>query len=217
MAKALATEARVGEIADAIEAEGAEPSILTVQARIGGGSFSTVKRHLDRWREERAARHNAAPETPAEVRAKAEHLGREIWVAAHQRAIAAARLEVAEAQECLRIVRAELTEATQVITRLEDAEQSQRAAIESRDKRIRELEIALAEARTRAQLVGELEARLVEQGREIQACRKEASASAVRAAELLGAATALREQLQTNSARKAELLGRRAGSQPAGR
>ena len=50
MAKALVTQDRVFEVADVLTARGEEPSILSVQAAIGGGSYSTVKRYLDLWK-----------------------------------------------------------------------------------------------------------------------------------------------------------------------
>ncbi len=49
MAKALVTREAVFEAADVLAAAGDDPSILAVQGRIGGGSYSTVKRFLDTW------------------------------------------------------------------------------------------------------------------------------------------------------------------------
>ena len=47
MAKSVVTQERVFEVADALTERGEEPGILSVQATIGGGSYSTVKRYLD--------------------------------------------------------------------------------------------------------------------------------------------------------------------------
>jgi hypothetical protein len=55
MARQIVTQQAVTEVADALVAEGLDPSIMAVQSRIGGGSYSTVKRYLDVWKQERAA------------------------------------------------------------------------------------------------------------------------------------------------------------------
>lgn len=44
MARQIVTQQAVTEAAEALIVEGAEPSIVAVQARIGGGSYSTVKK-----------------------------------------------------------------------------------------------------------------------------------------------------------------------------
>jgi hypothetical protein len=47
MAKAVVTQARVFEVAQALTDQGTAPTILNVQEEIGGGSYTTVKRYLD--------------------------------------------------------------------------------------------------------------------------------------------------------------------------
>ena len=47
MARQIVTQSAVNEAAAALVTEGQEPSIVGVQERIGGGSYSTVKRFLD--------------------------------------------------------------------------------------------------------------------------------------------------------------------------
>jgi hypothetical protein len=69
MARQIVTQHAVNEAAEALILEGSEPSILAVQSRIGGGSYSTVKRFLDVWKQERAEAATAAPDTPPEVQA----------------------------------------------------------------------------------------------------------------------------------------------------
>ena len=51
MAKAVVTQERVFEVAQALTDQGTAPTILNVQEGIGGGSYTTVKRYLDQWRE----------------------------------------------------------------------------------------------------------------------------------------------------------------------
>lgn len=49
MATPIATPQAVFSACEALASEGVRPSILLVQQRLGGGSYSTVKRHLDAW------------------------------------------------------------------------------------------------------------------------------------------------------------------------
>lgn len=193
--KAVVTEALVSEVAEQMCAEGREPSILTVQARIGGGSFSTVKKHLDRWREKKREEH-AAPETPGEINRKAQEFARAVWGLAYERATSAADLEVKEIRRQLEIANTSLAEAAEEIARLEKSETVQRAETDKCHARIRKLEITLAEAMSEAKRASDIERRLIEKERELDACRKEAAESAVRAGELYGIATALRERLR---------------------
>lgn len=52
MAKPVVTEALVFTVSDQLQAGGTEPTILTVQERIGGGSYTTIKRYLDTWKQQ---------------------------------------------------------------------------------------------------------------------------------------------------------------------
>ena len=57
---------------------GEEPSIIRIQALIGGGSFSTVKKHLDAWKVQRQAA--VAPvAVPEAVTRRVEEFGRQLW------------------------------------------------------------------------------------------------------------------------------------------
>ena len=51
MTKPIATAESVQAAADQLHAEGREPTIDAIRERIGGGSETTVLRHLQRWRE----------------------------------------------------------------------------------------------------------------------------------------------------------------------
>ena len=82
MAPPIATQKAVTEIANALVAEGLEPSIIAVQSRIGGGSYSTVKRYLDAWKQERAQMHAAARDTPPAIQAKGQEFAHSVWVLA---------------------------------------------------------------------------------------------------------------------------------------
>lgn len=196
MARQIVTQQAVTEAAEALIVEGAEPSIVAVQARIGCGSYSTVKKFLDVWKQERAEAATAAPETPAEVQAKGQEFARIVWALASREAQAEAQQAKDEAQAEVSAVRGELAEATNEIARLEGVEASQAATIDQQAAKLREVELALAEAQTQARRVGELEKSLVDLRAELDASRKEATDKAVEAGRLAGESDALRAQVR---------------------
>ncbi len=51
--------------ADVLVVAGEEPSMVVVQQRIGGGSYTTTNRYLDAWKQSRAAQ--LAVCMPAEI------------------------------------------------------------------------------------------------------------------------------------------------------
>ncbi len=63
-------------------ATGEEPSIIAVQERIGGGSYSTVKRFLAAWKAQQEASKQPAVDLPDAVAARGAALVRELWGAA---------------------------------------------------------------------------------------------------------------------------------------
>lgn len=196
MARQIVTQQAVTEAAEALIVEGAEPSIVAVQARIGGGSYSTVKKCLDVWKQQRAEAATAAPDTPAEVQAKGQEFARIVWALASREAQAEAQQAKDEAQAEVAAVRGELAEATNEIARLEGVEASQAATIDQQAAKLREVELALAEAQTQARRVGELEKSLADLRAELDASRKDATDKAVEAGRLAGEAEALRAQVR---------------------
>lgn len=196
MARQIVTQQAVTEAAEALIVEGAEPSIVAVQARIGGGSYSTVKKCLDVWKQQRAEAATAAPDTPAEVQAKGQEFARIVWALASREAQAEAQQAKDEAQAAVAAVRVELAEATNEIARLEGVEASQAATIDQQAAKLREVELALAEAQTQARRVAELEKSLADLRAELDASRKDATDKAVEAGRLAGEAEALRAQVR---------------------
>jgi len=196
MARQIVTQQAVTEAAEALIVEGAEPSIVAVQARIGGGSYSTVKKFLDVWKQQRAEAATAAPDTPAEVQAKGQEFARIVWALASREAQAEAQQAKDEAQAEVAAVRGELAEATNEIARLEGVEASQAATIDQQAAKLREVELALAEAQTQARRVPELEKSLADLRAELDASRKDATDKAVEAGRLAGEAEALRAQVR---------------------
>ena len=79
MARAIVTEEAVAEVAQQLADAGEEPSIIRVQAVIGGGSFSTVKKHLDAWKAQRQVAAAAPVVAPSEIMQRAAEFGRLLW------------------------------------------------------------------------------------------------------------------------------------------
>lgn len=196
MARQIVTQQAVTEAAEALIVEGAEPSIVAVQARIGGGSYSTVKKFLDVWKQQRAEAATAAPDTPAEVQAKGQEFARAVWALASREAQAEAQQAKDEAHAEVAAVRVELADAHNEIARLEGLEAAQAETIEQQAAKLREVELALAEAQTQARRVGELEKSLADLRAELDASRKEATDKAVEAGRVAGEAEALRAQVR---------------------
>lgn len=196
MARQIVTQQAVTEAAEALIVEGAEPSIVAVQARIGGGSYSTVKKFLDVWKQERAEAATAAPDTPAEVQAKGQEFARIVWALASREAQAEAQQAKDEAQAEVAAVRVELAEVNNEIARLEGVEVAQAETIDQQAAKLREVELALAEAQTQARRVAELEKSLADLRAELDTSRKEATDKAVEAGRLAGEAEALRVQVR---------------------
>ena len=196
MARQIVTQQAVTEAAEALIVEGAEPSIVAVQARIGGGSYSTVKKFLDVWKQQRVEAATAAPETPAEVQAKGQEFARIVWALASREAQAEAQQAKDEAQAAVAAVRVELAEANNEIARLEGVEAAQAETIDQQAAKLREVELALAEAQTQARRVAELEKSLADLRAELDASRKDSTDKAVEAGRLAGEAEALRAQVR---------------------
>ena len=196
MAPPIATQKAVTEIANALVAEGLEPSIIAVQSRIGGGSYSTVKRYLDAWKKERAQMHAAATDTPPAIQAKGQEFAHAVWTLACAQAQRDAQAVKDEARAEVAAVRADLAEATSEIARLENVESAQAAELDAQQSKLRQVELALAQAQAQARRVPELEQSLVQLRTELDAARKEASDKAVEAGRLAGEADALRAQVR---------------------
>lgn len=196
MSKRIVTQHAVTEVAEALSLEGLEPSIVAVQSRIGGGSFSTVKRFLDVWKQEKAEAATAALETPPEVQSKGQEFAHTVWALASREARREMQQAREEAGAEVTAVRGELNEATTEIARLEQVESEQAAVIHRQSTKLREVELALVEAQAQARRVPGLEKSLTDIRAELDAARKEATDNAVETGRLMGEAEALRAQVR---------------------
>ena len=118
MAKAVVTQERVFEVADTLTARGEDPSILSVQAAIGGGSYSTVKRYLDVWKEAGRQRRAqiALPDAAVE---RLMSLGRDFWALLEERTALQVDQIRARAKQEAAALEAQVRQAEQAIAKLE--------------------------------------------------------------------------------------------------
>ncbi|UIF85751.1 DNA-binding protein [Cupriavidus sp. UYPR2.512] len=182
----MATQEAVYSVAEALMLEGIEPTLTAVQGRTGG-SYTTVKRHLEAWEAKRKGV-IAAVDLPADVEAR----GREFVQALYAHALHDAKAAVAEPLALAEAARdkaeGRLAGAESEVARLEGIEQEQASRIDTLIQRVRELEMSTAAQQATIQekaLVAErLEAQLAEAHRALAARDQElaglrASAKAV--------------------------------------
>lgn len=178
MAKQVATEEAVFAAADTLVAEGKEPSLKVVQERTGG-SYTTVKRHLEAWEAKRKGE-IAAVDLPADI----ESRGREFVQALYAHALRDAKAAVAEPLALAEAARdkaeSERADAEAEVARLEVVEQEQTGRIDALTQRVRELEMSTAAQQATIQEKAAAAARLEAQLAEAQ------SALAARDQELAG-------------------------------
>lgn len=209
MARAVVTQERVFEVAQALVEQGTTPTILNVQDGIGGGSYTTVKRYLDQWREA-APKQRRPVELPEAAVAKLMSLGREFWALLDEQAGQQVEAIRAATGEEIAAIQAQLDQAEQAIARLEaERDQAESRAVEQ-EHALREAvqahqaqteRAAAAEAKAGelagrvADLKGELKLAHAQHAAEREAvttARAEAQAAAVEAARLQGQLAALR-------------------------
>lgn len=209
MARAVVTQERVFEVAQALVEQGTTPTILNVQDGIGGGSYTTVKRYLDQWREA-APKQRRPVELPEAAVAKLMSLGREFWALLDEQAGQQVEAIRTATGEEIAAIQAQLDQAEQAIARLEaerdqaesraiEQEQAHREAVQAHQAQTERVAAAEAKAGELAERVADLKGELklahAQHAAERQAAttaRAEAQAAAVEAARLQGELTALR-------------------------
>jgi len=209
VAKSLVTQERVFEVADVLTGRGEEPSILSVQAAIGGGSYSTVKRYLDVWKETGRQRRAqlALPEAAVE---RLMGLGRDFWALLEERTAREVDQIRANANEEASALKAQLHQAEQAIAKLEqDKEQLEQLGAERETANLglqAEIHVQRERATAAESKATQLEARIADLKAELDralkhaqtereaasGARKEAQAAAVEGAALKGELAALR-------------------------
>lgn len=164
MARQVATQEAVFAAADALVAEGKEPSMTLVQERTGG-SYTTVKRYLEVWVAKRKGE-VAAVELPASIEARGRDFVQGLYAHALHAANAAVAEPLAQAEAAREKAEGLLDGAEAEVARLEAVEQDQSARIDALTQRVRELELSTAghqaTIQEKAAAVSRLEAQLVE-------------------------------------------------------
>lgn len=140
MAKPLVTEDSVFKMADQIHDEGQEPTILLVQERIGGGSYSTVKKYLDQWKEQRKSQQHVVIELPSSLATKMTTSLQTLWTEAVTLADQRVAEIQAEAQQQVREAQHTLGEAERIIARQETTIEEQAQRLAGADERIAALQ-----------------------------------------------------------------------------
>lgn len=196
MARQIATATMVFEAADALIAAGIAPSILTVQAKIGGGSYTTIKRHLDEWAAKNVTLSHAAVETPGIVLEKSAELGRTLWAMAIREANQETQAAKDAAEGKVAAISKELEFAQSEIRRMEEVEEAQNTVLERTTEQLSRAIADMSDALGKAAKVPEIEARLFTAQNEAAAARQEATDRAVEAGRLAGEAESLRNQVR---------------------
>jgi len=209
MAKSVVTQDRVFEVADALTGRGEEPSILSVQAAIGGGSYSTVKRYLDVWKDTGRQR-RAQVALPDAVVERLMGLGRDFWALLEERTAREVEQLRAGAKEEAAALEAQVRQAEQAIAKLEhDKEQLEQVGADRETANLAlqaEIHVQRERATAAESKATQLEARIVDIKAELDralkqieaerqaaaGARKEAQAAAVEGAALKGELAALR-------------------------
>ncbi|MBN2702378.1 MAG: DNA-binding protein [Methylothermaceae bacterium] len=78
MARPGITKKQVFDTAQELLDEGSEPTVTTIRARLGSGSYSTISRFLSEWRDNQKQA-QAAPTTPPSVETMARRMWSEAW------------------------------------------------------------------------------------------------------------------------------------------
>jgi len=217
MARPIATEDEVAAVADQLAAAGEKPSIIRVQAMIGRGSFSTIRKHLDTWQARQT--HAPAIELPTAIADQASIFAQAVW----QAAVNLAKRDVAqvreEAQRQVEAARGAATEAEQAIARLEamteeqtsqlhDARAERDAARVALDAAVVGAQVAAARQEEQAQRIGDLQRQLAGHASELAQARADLLAQA----RLAGEVDALRRQLATLEQPRGQRRGPQSGS-----
>ena len=123
--EAKATKEIVFDTASSLLSDGKEPSIVNVQAKIGGGSYTTIKRYLDAWNVQREISAQEGLETPSFVLERSAELGRQLWAMALRDANKQTQSVREAAESKVTAIARDLEVAHSEIRRMEELEESQ--------------------------------------------------------------------------------------------
>lgn len=186
MSKKLVTEELVVQAAEALTAEGIEPTTKKIHDRIGGGSYSTIQRYLDPWRQQQEQL--AMIDLPGAIKEQADRFAVSLWELASR--LAAAEVIAIKNQSAadLAAAQTEMKDAYAEIGRLEAVVTEQAEEIGAREAARQQTEIQMSQLRVELGRLGALEAAL--QDSHVALAEKSEEA-----AKLKGEAEALKTQL----------------------
>jgi hypothetical protein len=191
MPKPIATYEAVAQTAEALLNESQDPTLIAIQERTGG-SFSTIKRHLDVWTAKRQSAQ--AIQVPANLAEQGAALVRDIWRAAEVQASQAVNAIKLESERRVAVAEQHTAEALAAIERLEhtaEAQTSTIATLQAELERHRaattaaQTALATAQAHTAEQRVTQLTSELAQARSELTIQAK-----------IVGEAEALRNQIE---------------------
>lgn len=84
MAREGITQAQVFNAADAISSTGQNPTVASVRAKLGTGSFTTITAHLRAWKEQVVTSEPEPSDVPEEVTAALGRAAEIVWKAANE-------------------------------------------------------------------------------------------------------------------------------------
>jgi chromosome segregation ATPase len=114
----MATKEQIWTAADAISAEGGNPTLAAVRAHMGGGSYTDISAAMQSWRATQQASSTPIREpAPSVITDRLSSLGSELWAAALE--LANARLQ--SEREALELARQEAEETRKEAAALADA------------------------------------------------------------------------------------------------
>jgi DNA repair exonuclease SbcCD ATPase subunit len=158
MAKSIISPEIVFETASLLVSEGVEPSIINVQTRIGGGSYTTIKKYLDEWKRMRSEK--TAVEVPPEITSKGNLLIEQLWSAASGLADRAVQTIKEQTQVEKSQTEQELADAINELHRLERLETDLQKNLTAKDNRIHDLELKIASLEVEAKQAKKLQTEL---------------------------------------------------------
>lgn len=155
----VVTQQAVDAAADAIVAAGGKPTFRLINQRVGG-SFTTLKPMLANWEERRGKGAEAVVEVPDALLARGADLVRGIFAEVAQQARVESEAVRKDAEARVSEVRAELSEATEEIARLEAQGTARAAELSSLRDEHKALELQAAGLKERADQAARLESEL---------------------------------------------------------
>lgn len=146
--KAFFTKEEIFKAADTLVAEGKEVTATTLLDILGGGSYTTIYRHLKDWQQERPEL--VVPNRPAEIPEQVQTAFTSAWKVAMNEAARETAAVKEKAADEVKAAQRQLEEALGQIDRLESESEVDSEKMEGLSVRLAELEAALQKSQNEA-------------------------------------------------------------------